>query len=46
MQTLKILQEAGMEFRNGELVAVDRRKAEAFHELVIDATDERKFKAD
>lgn len=43
MQTIKLVQEAGFAFDGPKLVAVDREKAEAFHNLVIEATDKRKW---
>jgi hypothetical protein len=39
MGTLKLVQEAGLTFRDGQLVATDVKKAQAFHYLMLTATD-------
>lgn len=39
MDTLKLVQEAGLTFRDGQLIATDTKKAQAFHYLMLTATD-------
>jgi hypothetical protein len=39
MHTLKLVQEAGLAFCDGQLIVVDKSKAEAFHWLLMDSSD-------